>query len=168
MRKHEILKTDIKGRKFNIDYFKQNYTMLPLNTNKHFQNLFELQNFQADSDQIWVAKFSYDNKYLATGGSSRVLKVWEIYTLDQSLENYESDVREFLPFINETAVRVYSEHTDSIVDIQWSHNYSTVLYTASLDHYIIMWDINELCSIKRFEHLSMLVSISLDPQVYNI
>jgi WD40 repeat protein len=165
MRKQELLRTDVKERTVNLEYFKRIYKILPLNTNKHFNTLLELQNFQADSDHIWVAKFSNDHRYLATGGTSRVLKIWEIYTYEQSFENYEGDFKEFLPFLNETAFRIYSEHSDSIIDIAWSYNDNNVLYTASLDHYIIMWDLNELSCVKKFEHISMLISISLDPSV---
>jgi WD40 repeat protein len=168
LRKQELLITDVKERNISIEYFKQTYKLLPLNSNKHFKILLELQNFKADSDQIWAAKFSHDNKFLATGGTTKVLKIWEIYTYEHSLENYEGDFREFLPFLYETAYRIYTEHSDSIIDLAWSYNDNNVLYTASLDHYIIMWNINELSCVKKFEHISMLFSISIDPNVLEI
>ena len=32
----------------------------------------------AHSDSIWVAKFSYCGRYLATGGKDACLKIWKV------------------------------------------------------------------------------------------
>ena len=43
-----------------------------------FSRLFEVQNFQVDSDSIWIIKISNDRKFIATGGKSGLLKIFMI------------------------------------------------------------------------------------------
>jgi WD40 repeat protein len=93
------------------------------NNNKHFKHLFELQNFQADFQQIWVAKISPDGKYLATGGKTGVLKIFQI--LNINLDNYNDsyslkDILPYLNFMKEHPIRVYNDHSNDIIDICWS------------------------------------------------
>ena len=37
-----------------------------------------VQGFKAHSDSIWVAKFSPDGQFLATGGKDSILKIWQM------------------------------------------------------------------------------------------
>lgn len=83
----------------------------------------ELQNFQIDFQQIWIVKLSQDGRYLATGGKTGVLKIFEILTVNS--DNYKStytneDIFSYLNFINEKPVRVYNDHSNDIIDICWS------------------------------------------------
>jgi len=124
-RKLELLRDDLKEITINVEFLKKNFRQI-ISKNKgikekHFHMLFELQNFVADSEQIWTAKISYDGKYLATGGKSGVLKVWEIYSENESLDNYEyKGFISYFKLFNENAYRVYTEHTKDIIDLCWN------------------------------------------------
>jgi WD40 repeat protein len=129
LRKLELLSEELKEITVDLEFLRKNLkTILPKNKgvkDKHLTNVFELQNFQADSQQIWVAKFSVDGKYLATGGKSGVLKIWEIFSEDDSLNNYEyKGIISYLKLINETAYRIYTEHVEDIIDICWNSKVS--------------------------------------------
>jgi WD40 repeat protein len=94
----------------------------------HLRHLFELQNFNIDQ-KIWVIKISPNGEYLAAGGPSGVLKIFEIFNSEPSnyKQSYTShDISKYLNFMNEIAFRVYTEHTNDIIDICWSPrvNYS--------------------------------------------
>ena len=55
----------------------------------NFQNeLIELQNFKADTEQIWVASLDYTNTYLATGGKNGIVKIWKINTMIDDENKY--------------------------------------------------------------------------------
>jgi WD40 repeat protein len=165
MRKLELLKSEIKDERiiFDIDYYKRYYRLLKKygKSKINLKNLFELQNFEADFDQIWSAKFSNDNKYLAIGGKSKVLKIFEINDFVQNIDN---TIKEYFKLIDETCIRIYTEHSSDIIDLSWSYK-KDILFTASLDNTVIMWDINELSSIKIYKHKAMVVSICLHPNV---
>jgi len=122
--KSELMHHGIKEKDIDIEYLRQNLKQIQTKSknikDKHFQNLFELQCFQGDSQQILVAKISYGGKYLATGGLSGVLKIWIIYTEEDSLENYENrGIFCYLKFLNENAFRSYDVHKKEIIEINW-------------------------------------------------
>jgi WD40 repeat protein len=122
--KSEMMHNGIKEKDIDIEYLRQNLKQIQTKSknikDKHFQNLFELQCFQGDSQQILVAKISYGGKYLATGGLSGVLKIWIIYTEEDSLENYENrGIFSYLKFLNENAFRSYDVHKKEIIEINW-------------------------------------------------
>ena len=70
--------------------FIKPYTSKGFNSKKiNFQNeLLELQNFKADSEQIWVASLDKNHNYLATGGKSGVVKIWKMNTLQDDDNKY--------------------------------------------------------------------------------
>jgi hypothetical protein len=83
----------------------------------------ELQNFQADFQQLWVIKLSPNGDFLATGGKTGILKIFEI--LGTNYKNYKEsytsqDVQSYLKFMSETPLRCYNIHSDDIIDICWS------------------------------------------------
>jgi WD40 repeat protein len=124
-RKLEILNQDLKDIKIDIEFLKKNLRQIPTKLKgikeKHLQMLFELQSFQGDSQQIWTTKISFDGRYIATGGKSGVLKIFEILTEEESLDNYEFlGLLSYFKLINEHAYRIYTEHTQDIIDICWS------------------------------------------------
>lgn len=124
-RKFELMSEELKEMTIDLEFMKKNFKLiLPKSKGlkeKHLSNVFELQNFQGDSQQIWALKISTDGKYLATGGKSGVVKIWEIFTEEESLENYEyKGLISYFKFINETAYRIYTEHSQDIIDICWN------------------------------------------------
>ena len=130
----------------------------------HLDNLIQLQSFQADSDSIWICKFSYNGRYLATGGKSSVLKIWEVLTTEESIEQYENHtINKYCNFIFDNAIRIYTEHSSDIIDIAWSNHNENLLVSVSLDHSAILWDINQKSSVKVFHHNAIVTCIDFLP-----
>lgn len=117
---------DLSDIKIDIEFFKKNLNSLPFktnNTNNIFENLFILQDFICDSQTVWITKFSFDGRYLATAGQSGVLKIWTVYNLEESLENYEDKgLLSYIKCLNENAYRIYNEHSTDIIDLSWNVN----------------------------------------------
>jgi len=133
----------------------------------HFINLFEIQNFQADYQELWCTKLNCNGKYLATGGKSCILKIWELIEYDFSLQLNKNikpkDLLNSIHLIKETAYREYLDHVDDIIDISWSHNNPHILITASLDNYVIVWDISKTEALLKINHNSMVSCIDFNP-----
>ena len=165
-------------------FLKSNYKLIKTYSSKgfmskkrNFQNeLLELQNFKADSEQIWVAVLNSFHTFLATGGKSGVLKIWKMNTIrdddnkyNKSLlfsENKERklcDTKCFLNIIEETVYKIYCEHSLDIIDISWSNKYPNLLVSVSLDQKAILYDITQNSSLKTFYHKSAITSISFYP-----
>lgn len=171
----ELLLYDIQDIKNNTDEFidktcrdvsAKNYRI----KDKHLKNVKEIQCFSInDNDNgqetcIWVAKFSYDGKYLATGNKSGTLKIWEIQSLSESIDSYQkNELGSFLKLFNEKEYRTYKEHKQDIIDIAWSEKNSNVLVTVSIDHTAILWDINELTPIRIHKHNGIVSCVSFYP-----
>jgi hypothetical protein len=160
-----LLQSEIRDERiiFDIEYFKRNYRIIPKygKSKINLKNLIEIQNFVADFEQVWTAKFSNDNKYLAIGGKSKVLKIYEINDI---VHNIDNTIKDYFKLIDETCIRIYTEHTSDIIELSWSHH-RDILFTASLDNTVMMWDINELSSTRTYKHKAMVVSLSLHPHV---
>jgi hypothetical protein len=123
--KYESMMEDLTDLNINLDFFKKNMPIIHVKNKNikevHLENLFILQDFQCDSQAVWIAKLSYDGKYLATGGQSGVLKIWSVYSEEESLDNYEyKGLLSYIKLINENAYRVYNEHVSDIVDMSWN------------------------------------------------
>jgi WD40 repeat protein len=93
------------------------------NHNRHFRNLHELQNFEIDTHQIWIVRISPSGKYLATGGKSGLLKIYQIlnFNPDNYKNSYSPDeIFNYMNFVNETPMRIYNDHSNDIIDVCWS------------------------------------------------
>lgn len=161
-------------------YFIKAYTSQGFNQKKkNFQNeLIELQKYKADSEQIWVASLDKEHNYLGTGGKSGVLKIWKMNTLKDDYNKYNnsflfsnnerdfkanSEIKNYLNFIDESVYKIYCEHTSDIIDISWSKKYSNLLVSVSLDQKAVLYDINENSPLKIFLHKNALTSVSFYP-----
>ena len=165
-------------------FLKSNYKLIKTYTSqgfnikkRNFQNeLLQLQNFKADSEQIWVAVLDSSHNFLATGGKSGVLKIWKMNSLiDDDIKYNKSllfsgnkdrkfcETKNFLNIIEEIAYKIYCEHTLDIVDISWSKKYKNIIVSVSLDHKAILYDINQNSSLKIFYHKNAITSISFYP-----
>jgi WD40 repeat protein len=166
-------------------YLKSKYNFLKPYRSKgfdskkiNFQNdLLELQNFKADSEQIWVASLDKNHNYLATGGKSGVVKIWKMNTIQDDDNKYnnsilffnnkdlksDEEIKHFLNIIDETAYKLYCEHSLDVIDLAWSKKYEYLLVSVSLDKKAVLYDINKNSPINIFLHKSAITSISFYP-----
>ena len=178
LRINSIVFKNINESDINFKFFKDKLRTIPIKVykisnikNRHLKNLFELQNFYIDDSPIRIIKFSYDNKYLATGSKKGIIKIFEIMNFEYS--NFKSSYNEkeilsYLNFLNEKPKIILNEHTNDIIDLSFSPlNYSYLL-SASIDYFVILWDINEKKIIKKYKHNDMVTSISFHPFDENI
>ena len=105
-----------------------------------FSKIHEVQSFDADSKIIWTVKISNDRKYIATGGMSRLLKIFIILEDSYNSVNFSSSIIKsntsnspIIPFsnkeqinafklFNEIAFREFKGHQNDIIDISWGVN----------------------------------------------
>ena len=148
--------------KKNLLYFKKNFPAVPTNqksNDDHLKNLFEIQNFVADTNIIWVAVINDNGKYIATGGKSGVLKIW---TLDFNYEKVLQQ-RKLPKLIDETPFKTYKSHIEDIIDIAWSNKNENLLITGSFDKSVILWDITMPKYIRKFDHPGIISSVCFCP-----
>lgn len=161
----------------NIDYLKANLRTIPVkskntsNNNKHFKTLIELQNFYIEDSSIWIVKFSKDLKYLATGSKNGIIKIFEI--INYHYDNFESvyksnEILLYLNFLNEKPYKILNEHLSDIIDLTWSSKKFNLLLSASVDHYVILWDIHREKYLKKLYHNDMVTCLSFSPNDDNI
>ena len=179
----------LSNKKYNDNksllFLKLNYNLITPYISKgfdkkkiNFQNeLIELQNFKADSEQIWVASIDSTYNYLATGGKSGVLKIWKINTMLDDENKYiksvlyknknysinKEDIKSFLNIIEESVYKIYYSHTSDITDISWSKKYNNILVSISLDNKAVLYDINQNSPLDIFIHENALSSVDFYP-----
>lgn len=168
------VKFDINPGSLNITFMKKKLRSIPIKTknvsknNRHFDTLIELQNINCDQNRspIWIFKFSCDGKYIATGGKKGTLKIFEVMTneYDKYQEAYnDTDIIQYLHFINEQPLRTFNYHSSDIIDLSWSPFNKDQLLTASLDKYAILWSITSAFPLMKFNHGEMVTTIAFSP-----
>ena len=154
-----------------VEYLTSNFNTIKsksLSTKRHLKNILEIQNFEGDTDKIWVVQFSSCGKYLATGGKSGVLKIWEVLSVNDSLDIYEKrELLKFTNFFSENAFRIYTEHKKDIIALSWGNKNPNLIVTVSLDHLAILWDINSTSSIGVYNHRSIIPCVDFYPSTKN-
>lgn len=170
---------DISDEDINLNFLKTKLRTINVKSkgiqnqnNKHFKTLIELQNFYIEKSPIWIIKFSTDGKYLATGCKKGIVKIFEVmnYEYDDFKLTYsKNEIFSYLFFLNEKPKRILNEHTSDVIDLAWSSHNPSYLLTASLDHYVILWDVNnENSLLHKYQHGDMVTSVSFSPFVQNI
>ena len=123
-----------------------------------FKTLIELQNFYIDNSSIWVIKLSQNGRYLACGCKSGKIKIYEVigYNYSGFKTSYDrNNIFEYLKFIPETPYKTLAKHKADVIDIAWSPFFPNLLLSASLDHFVYLWDIYQedtKCLVKEYEH----------------
>ncbi len=144
------------------------------NQNKNFfKTLIELQNFYIDNSSIWVIKLSPNGKYLACGCKSGKIKIYEVidYTYSKFRTVYEpTNIIEYLNFISETPYKTLVKHKSDVIDLSWSPFFPNLILSASLDHFVYLWDISQEknCLIKEYEHSDIVTSVCFNPFFKNL
>ena len=168
----------IKIDEINIKHFK-NLRRIDIerknkkSKNKYIKTLIELQNFYIDETPIWVIKISPNGRYLAGGSKSGKIKIHEImgYTYPHYKLNYnKKNILEYFQFINQVPYKTLERHKSDIIDLSWSPFYPNLLLSASLDHFVCLWDISlegNNCLINEYEHDDIVTSVSFNPYIKN-
>ena len=171
---------NIKIDEINLSYLKKYLRRINVESNikipknKFFKTLMELQNFYIDDTAVWVIKINLDGKYLACGCKSGRIKIYEImgYNYMKFRTNYnKSNVIDYLNFISESPYKTLESHKSDIIDLCWSPFYSNLLLSASFDHSVNLWDINQegnKCLIKNYDHSDIVTCICFNPVIKNV
>ena len=138
-----------------------------------FKTLIELQNFYIDNSPVWVIKLSPNGKYLAGGCKSGKIKIYEVidyyYTGFKNVY-WPNDIIQYLNFVSQTPYRTLNKHKSDIIDLSWSPFFPNLLLSASLDHFVYLWDISQEknCLIKEYEHSDIVTSVCFNPFFKNV
>ena len=139
-----------------------------------FKTLIELQNFYIDNSSIWVIKLSPNGRYLACGCKSGKIKIYEVigYNYSGFKTSYDrNNIFEYLKFIPETPYKTLAKHKADVIDIAWSPFFPNLLLSASLDHFVYLWDIYQedtKCLVKEYEHSDIVTSVCFNPYYKNV
>ena len=139
-----------------------------------FKTLIELQNFYIDNSSIWVIKLSQNGRYLACGCKSGKIKIYEVigYNYSGFKTSYDrNNIFEYLKFIPETPYKTLAKHKADVIDLAWSPFFPNLLLSASLDHFVYLWDIYQedtKCLVKEYEHSDIVTSVCFNPYYKNV
>ena len=139
-----------------------------------FKTLIELQNFYIDNSSVWVIKLSPNGKFLAGGCKSGKIKIYQVidfYYPGFKTTYDRNNIFDYLKFISETPYKTLEKHKADIIDIAWSPFFPNLLLSASLDHFVYLWDIyqeNAKCLIKDYEHADIVTSVCFNPYYKNV
>lgn len=116
------------------------------------------------ASSTWIAKFSPNDKFLATGGSDGILRVYKINIMDS--DNHNSSFAGIDPdfqVMDPNCYR-YVGHKFDIIDLSWFKD-SKLLLTSSVDKTVILWNVESKELVKIFEHSDIVSCISFHPFV---
>ena len=175
---------NIKFNKIRIDEINTNFlkkhlrrinveSKIKYQNEKFFHTLIELQNFYIDNTPVWVIKLNKIGKYLACGCKSGKIKIYEVigYNYSKFRTNYDKkNIMDYLNFIPENPYNTLERHKSDVIDLSWSTYFPNLLLSASLDHYVILWDIDQEgynCIIKEYEHNDIVTCVRFNPYIKN-
>ena len=173
---HGIYKDEI-----DLDFLKQKLRTIPVKTykktsskDKYIKTLVEIQNFYAEKSPIWVMKLSKNYEYLAIGAKNGSIKIFSFF--DYNSEDFDfiydkKNILNYFKFISEKPFLCLNKHTKDITDLSWSPFNYELLLSASVDHYVILWDISKKEGgniIKKFNHKEIVTCLKFSPTEPNI
>ena len=176
----EIEIINIKQDEIDLNYLKKSLRTIPVKVhkisnikNRYIKTLLEVQNFFIEDSGIWVMKLSHNYEYIATGSKNGSIKIFTI--LGYNSEEFEliynkNNILEYFKLISEKPILELKKHTKDIIDLSWSPFNFELLLSASLDHYIILWDISIKGNniLKKFDHKDIITCVSFSPTNPNI
>ena len=120
------------------------------------------QEMIAHQSQIWVAAFSPDGTYLATGGKDAVINVWKVL----SLEDVNDDPYQMF---HKVPHRIFKEHELDVLSIVWKVKNNNEFLSSSLDHKIILWSVNTAdMALRVFDSPDVVSCLATHPEQTNI
>ena len=171
----EIDLNNIKYNEIDLNYLKSKLRTIPIKVhkipnikNRYIKTLLEVQNFFIEDSAIWVIKVSHNYEYLATGSKNGSIKIFALLGYNNEeieLIYNKKNFIDYLKLISEKPILELNKHTKDIIDLSWSPFNYDLLLSASLDHYVILWDISkkENNIIKKFDHNEIITCISFSP-----
>ena len=170
----------IRKDEINLDFLKQKLRTIPVKSykkienNKYIKNLIEVQNFYAEKSPIWVMKMSNNFQYLAIGTKDGFVNIFSIY--DYNSDDFDfiytkKNICNYFKLFSEKPFLVLKKHTKDIIDLSWSPFNFELLLSASVDHYVILWDVSKTNGdniIKKFNHKEIITCLSFSPTDPNI
>ena len=122
---------------------------------------------------IWTVEFSRDGRYLATGGTDRILRVWAVLATPEDRKAFEEGENDSVPTGNpqqhlsapvfhSKPLREFSGHTGDILDLSWSKN--NFLLSSSMDRTVRLWHMSRPECLCTFKHNDFVTSISFHPR----
>ena len=174
----EIQFKGIGEDEIDLDFLKQKLRTIQVKyikkTERYIKNLIEVQNFYAEKAPIWVMKLSKNYEYLALGTQSGSIKIFSF--LHYNSEDFdfiytEKNICNYFKFISETPFLILDKHTKDIIDLSWSSFNFNLLLSASVDHFVILWDISKNNGdniIKKFNHNEIVTCLNFSPTEPNI
>ena len=169
---------DIEEKEINLEFFiKSNIRIIPIkykknvkDKEKYFETVIELQNFYLKNERypINVTKLSEDGKFLAVGCQDGKIILYRI--MGKDFENYKKiyrreEIISFLFFLEEEPYKELSGHSNDVIDLCWSPFLYNYLLSASLDHFVILWNVTdtENSFVEKWDHRDMVTCISFSP-----
>ena len=172
---------DIEQDKLTVNDLKVKYNLREiqvrrkdvLEKDRFIKTLIELQIFNFDNAPIWIIRISKHGKYLAAGNKLGKIRIYEIMGYDYDkyqVEYNKKNIINFLHFVEEKAIKEFNEHKKDITDLCWSPFKKDLLLSASLDHFVILWDISkeDNCLIEKYEHNDFVTCVQFSPIDQNI
>ena len=169
---------DIEEKEINLDFFiKSNIRNIPIkykknvkDKEKYLETVLELQNFYLKGERhpINVTKLSEDGKFFSVGCQNGNIIIYRIMGYDY--ENYKKiyrreEIISFLSFMEEEPYKELTGHSSDVIDLCWSPFLNNYLLSASLDHFVILWNVTdtENSFVEKWDHRDMVTCISFSP-----
>ena len=179
---NEVKFENIDENEINLEFLiKSNIRKIPIKyrknikeSEKYFKTVLELQNFYLKGRKcdINIAKLSENCKYFSIGCEDGRIILYKV--MGHNYENYKksydkNEIISFLSFIEEEPYKELIGHEKDISDLSWSPFIDHYLLSASLDHSVILWNINnENMLIKKFDHDDVVTCVCFSPIDKNI
>lgn len=112
----------------------------------------------AHSGPIYTAKFNEDGTFIASGGTDRTIKLWNLEKLDTDVDDIQEGKQE--ENINDG---VYEEQIckSAITWLQWSNLEDSHIFVSSADKTCSIFDLNKSIKIKTFKHPACVNQLSV-------
>lgn len=99
------------------------------------------------SGPVYTAKFNEDGTFIASGGTDKTVKIWNLEQLDtetdETTEGHEN-----------ITTGVFEEQVcnSAVTWIEWSNLNDSHIMVSSADHSAVLYDLNKPAKIKTFKH----------------
>ena len=167
---------DIDEKEINLEFLKSNIRTIPIKyrknirqSEKYLKTVLELQNFSIKNRKcnINIAKLSENCKYFSLGCEDGIIIIYKIigHEYGNYKKSYEkNEIISFLSFIEEEPYKELIGHQKDITDLNWSPFNDYYLLSSSLDHSVILWNINNKnMLLKKFNHTDKEASVCFSP-----